>query len=177
MELIGWFVLIPLSLAALLTGLIQSLGTPWGLFKHWWVLVKFLMTVVATFILIQHMKSVSQMAEVASTITLSEAHFRSQQIQLFIHALGGLAVLFTAAWLSVYKPWGKTPHGRRQSANVLPPFVSEAHANADLVMARAPGPAMENGTPRWMRIVGFHAIGRGVLFVVLHLMGGGMRHH
>ena len=32
MELIGWFVIVPLSLAALFTGLVQSLGTEWGLF-------------------------------------------------------------------------------------------------------------------------------------------------
>jgi hypothetical protein len=32
MELIGGFVIVPLSLAALLTGLIQSLGTDWACF-------------------------------------------------------------------------------------------------------------------------------------------------
>lgn len=35
MESIGWFVLVPLSLASLLTGLVQSLGTRWGLFRHY----------------------------------------------------------------------------------------------------------------------------------------------
>lgn len=48
MELIGWFVIVPLSLAALLSGLVQSLGTPWGLFRHWWIVVKFLLTTGAT---------------------------------------------------------------------------------------------------------------------------------
>ena len=38
MELIGWFVIVPFSVAALLTGLVQSLGTPWGVFRHYWVL-------------------------------------------------------------------------------------------------------------------------------------------
>jgi len=32
MEVTGWFVIVPLALAALLTGLVMSLGTPWGLF-------------------------------------------------------------------------------------------------------------------------------------------------
>lgn len=36
MDLIGWFVIVPLSLASLLTGLVQSLGTRWGLFRHYW---------------------------------------------------------------------------------------------------------------------------------------------
>jgi hypothetical protein len=35
MELIARFVIIPLAFASLLTGLIQSLGTPWGLFRHY----------------------------------------------------------------------------------------------------------------------------------------------
>lgn len=34
MNLIGWSVIVPLSLASLLTGVVQSLGTPWGLFRH-----------------------------------------------------------------------------------------------------------------------------------------------
>src|SRR5262245_41028834 len=54
MELIGWYVIVPLSLAALLSGLVQSLGTAWGLFRHWWVLLKFLLTTAATAILLAH---------------------------------------------------------------------------------------------------------------------------
>ena len=42
--LIGWFVIVPASLASLLTGLVQSLGTEWGLFRHYWVSAKFLLT-------------------------------------------------------------------------------------------------------------------------------------
>ncbi|MDQ6901046.1 MAG: hypothetical protein M3072_16375, partial [Candidatus Dormibacteraeota bacterium] len=37
MDVTGWFVIVPLSFASLLTGLISSLGTPWGLFRHYWV--------------------------------------------------------------------------------------------------------------------------------------------
>lgn len=35
MELIGWFIIVPLALASLLTGLVMSLGTKWGLFRHY----------------------------------------------------------------------------------------------------------------------------------------------
>ena len=44
MELAARFVIVPLAFASLLTGVIQSLGTPWGLFRHYWVLVKLLLT-------------------------------------------------------------------------------------------------------------------------------------
>jgi hypothetical protein len=93
MELTGWFIIVPLCLASLTTGLVQSLGTEWGLFRHYWVLIKFVLTVVATIILLLHMPAVSRMAAPFSEI---------------IHAGGGVLVLLTAIALSVYKPWGRT---------------------------------------------------------------------
>ncbi len=38
MNLIGQFIIVPLSFAALLSGIVQSLGTHWGLVRHYWVL-------------------------------------------------------------------------------------------------------------------------------------------
>ena len=54
MNLLGSSVIVPLSLAAVLTGVVQSLGTHWGLFRHYWVLVKFVLTVAATILLLLH---------------------------------------------------------------------------------------------------------------------------
>src|SRR5262245_43055057 len=53
LALIGWFAIVPLALASLLTGLILSLGTKWGLFRHYWVLFSFLLTLPAIIILLQ----------------------------------------------------------------------------------------------------------------------------
>jgi hypothetical protein len=103
MDLIGRFVIVPCSLAALLTGLVQSLGTEWGLFRHYWVLVKFLLTVVAVVVLLLHLPTMSRVAE----MTLSGEDFAALRIQLLIHAVGGFLVLFTATALSIYKPWGR----------------------------------------------------------------------
>jgi len=50
MELTARFVIVPLAFASLLSGLIQSLGTPWGLFRHYWVLAKLLLTIFATIV-------------------------------------------------------------------------------------------------------------------------------
>src|SRR5204863_5234971 len=55
MELTGWVVIVPLALAALLTGLVMSLGTPWGLFRHYWVLISLALTIFATVVLLLHM--------------------------------------------------------------------------------------------------------------------------
>src|SRR5688572_23939890 len=58
MELIGWFIIVPFSLSALITGIAQSLGTTWGLFRHYWILVKFILTIVAIIILFLHMQPI-----------------------------------------------------------------------------------------------------------------------
>ena len=47
MDLITWFVIVPFCLASLLTGIVQSLGTPWGLFRHYWVVAKLILIVLS----------------------------------------------------------------------------------------------------------------------------------
>src|SRR5213593_3677356 len=69
MEPMGWFVLVPLSLASLLTGLVQSLGSTWGLFRHHWVLAKLLINVFASFVLLLYMQTLDDLAVVAADPT------------------------------------------------------------------------------------------------------------
>lgn len=112
--LIGWLVIVPLSFAALVTGLVQSLATEWGLFRHYWVASKFVLTVAATIVLLIHMQTVGRMARLAMDVSLSGGDHRGMRMQLVVHAAGGLLVLVTATVLSIYKPWGRTPYGRRE---------------------------------------------------------------
>ena len=114
MELTAWFVIVPLSLASLLTGLVQSLGTKWGLFRHYWVLVKLLITILATIVLLMHMQPISLMAGAAAETTLSSADLREPRIQLVVAAGAALLVLLVATTLAVYKPRGMTPYGWRK---------------------------------------------------------------
>jgi uncharacterized membrane protein len=46
------YVIVPLAVAALVTGIVISLGTKWGLFRHYWVLVSLVLTVIATGVLV-----------------------------------------------------------------------------------------------------------------------------
>ncbi|MGI8554260.1 MAG: hypothetical protein ACR2PL_26255 [Dehalococcoidia bacterium] len=115
MELITRFVIVPLAFAALLTGLVQSLGTPWGLFRHYWVLVKLLLTLFATIVLLLKTQLIDYLAGVAGKTTLSTADLGMlRSSELVGHAAGGLVVLLVAAVLSVYKPWGITRYGWRK---------------------------------------------------------------
>jgi hypothetical protein len=111
MELTGWFVIVPLALAALLTGLVMSLGTQWGLFRHYWVLITLVLTVFATTILLLHMPTVSFIADVAREA--DGAGLGGLGGDLF-HAGVGLLVLLVITVLNVYKPRGMTPYGWRK---------------------------------------------------------------
>jgi hypothetical protein len=169
LELIGWLVIVPLSFAALLTGVVQSLGTPWGLLRYYWVLVKFVLTAAAIAVLLAHMPAVSRLADIAAEPTLSGGDFRTLRMQLVIHAAGGLLVLLVVTVLSVYKPWGMTPYGRRKQNQ------RRTVAQADWVYpdsgVRPIRGSVTVAAPRWLCVVALHAIGLVLLFAVLHLTG------
>ena len=108
MELIGWSVIVPFSAASLLSGLIQSVGTPWGLFRHYWVLAKLLITVGASVLLILHMQVVSSITLAAADTSMPMSHLQGPKMQVVADASAALVVLLIAAALSIYKPQGRT---------------------------------------------------------------------
>lgn len=114
MEMIAWSVIVPLSVASLLSGLVQSLGTQWGLFRHYWVLVKFLLTVLTTVVLLLQMQPISYMARSAAETALTSADLRGLRNSLVTHAAGGVLVLLVTTSLSVFKPRGMTRYGWRK---------------------------------------------------------------
>jgi hypothetical protein len=109
MDLIVRYAIIPLALSAVLIGTINALGTPWGLVRHYWVLAKLVLTVLATFILLQEASVVGRLAALA----VAEADPRELPSTL-VHSAGGLLVLLTTAVLSVFKPRGSTRYGWRK---------------------------------------------------------------
>jgi hypothetical protein len=114
MEPAGWFVLIPLALASLVTGLVLALGTTWGLLRHYWVVFKLLINVFATIVLLTYMQTLGSMADLAADARADLDAVRSPSPLL--HAGGALLLLLTATVLAVYKPRGLTPYGRRRHA-------------------------------------------------------------
>jgi hypothetical protein len=112
MEPAAWIVLVPLAFASLLTGLVQSLGTEWGLFRHYWVLFKLLITVFATIVLLIYMETFSFMAGVAADPSADLGVVRNASPSL--HAVLALLVLLVTTVLGVYKPRGMTRYGWRK---------------------------------------------------------------
>lgn len=158
MELIGWCVIVPFSIASLLTGLVQSLGTSWGLFRHYWIVAKLLITVFASVLLLVHMQVASRMASVVAGTTIGAGDFHGMRIQLVGDAVAAIIVLLVATALSVFKPQGMTPFGRNQSSR--------------------PDEFDQTGTPRWVRVFGIIVAVILIAFVLIkHLAGGGLSHH
>jgi uncharacterized membrane protein len=111
MELTGWYVIVPLALASLLTGVVMALGTKWGLLGHYWVLISFVLTIFATVILLLHMPTVSSTAQVAQEA--EDSSLEALGGDLF-HPGIGLVVLLVIQVLNMYKPPGMTRYGWRK---------------------------------------------------------------
>ena len=111
MEVIGWRAVVPLGCLDLLTGLVMSLGTPWGLVRHYWVLFALVLTIMALTVLILHMPTVTAAADLARTVDDRAVVALGGDV---LHPALGLVVLVIVAVLNVYKPRGVTGLGRKR---------------------------------------------------------------
>lgn len=152
MGITAWFVILPLGLASFATGLVQALGTAWGLLRHYWILFKLLLTAVAIIVLLLKLGPISYLAEEAARASFSSTDLIGLRTSVMVHAGGGLLVLLTAATLAVYKPQGMTPYGVRRQREPSGP-------------GNRSGSAV--GTPRWVKVF-------GIVLVILILMLGAM---
>ncbi|GAC1329086.1 MAG: hypothetical protein NVSMB2_28240 [Chloroflexota bacterium] len=110
MDVTGWWAIVPLAAAALLTGVVMALGTHWGLFRQYWIVISLLLAVLSTGVLVLHMPSVTASAALARRtdgLTLTPGG------DLF-HPGVGLLVLLVVTVLNIYKPAGLTPYGWRK---------------------------------------------------------------
>jgi len=112
------FVIVPLCLASVLTGFVSSLGTTLGLFLHYWIVIKLVITIPATIVLFVHMRPISLVSQVASERTLSSGDL-GLQIQMLAAAGAALLALLVATVVSTYKPRGLTQYGWRKQQERL----------------------------------------------------------
>ena len=112
MEPAAWLVLLPLAVASLLTGLVQSVGSRWGLFRHYWVLFKLVINVLAAVVLLMYMPTFGVMAQAAADRGAALGSVRNASPVL--HATLALLLLVAATVLAVHKPRGMTRYGQRR---------------------------------------------------------------
>lgn len=158
----AWLVLVPLAHASLLSGLLLSLGTAWGLFRHYWVALKLAITAFATVILLVYMRTFREMAGVAADPTFELGLVRNPSP--LVHAILALILLVVATVLAMYKPFGVTPYGARQ-----------------LGIERPPGDAATVAKPvtsfGWLYLVGLLIIVLLLGLVLAHHLAGDGLHH
>jgi hypothetical protein len=111
MEVTGWYVIVPMAIASFVTGLILALGTKWGLLRHYWVVISFLVTLFCVVILVLHMPSVTATAELAQE---SEGPALAALGGDLGHPGIGLVLLLVVQVLNIYKPQGLTRYGWRK---------------------------------------------------------------
>ena len=164
MDLISRFIIIPMCFAALATGLLQALGTPWGLFRYYWIVLKFGLAIFATFALLVHqfvaMAEAAKRVSGAAAETLFSADLGPLKTELVRAPSLAILLLLVVTTLGVYKPWGLTRYGQRKQQE-----------------RRKAQQQPDNETPFGVKIF-FAVIGVLVLvFVVLHLTGHGFESH
>jgi len=110
MAVVGRGALLPLSVGALVSGIVQSLGTKWGLLRHYWVLVKFVLTLFAAAALFVHqataISEAAKLATSASANLLQSGRLHDLGVQLRADSALALVVLLIITAIAIYKPWG-----------------------------------------------------------------------
>lgn len=119
MEPVIVYAVTPLAVMSTLTGIAQALATPWGLFRHYWVLVSLLISVLATAILLLHLPAVTRMAGRASDPRVPVEALTPD----LVHSIASLIVLLIPLGLNIYKPRGLTRYGWRHQR----PRPAESH--------------------------------------------------
>jgi len=114
MGLTTWYVIVPLCFASLLSGVVSSLFTRWGLFRYYWVLMKLVISIFATIVLLVHTQPIDRLSAVAAKTAVLGASLQDQQRLMVIAAGSALLVLLVLTALSVYKPRGMTSYGWRK---------------------------------------------------------------
>jgi hypothetical protein len=150
------------------TGIAISLGTPWGLFRHYWVVLKLLITAFSTVILMIYMGTFRQMAGMAADPVVELGLVRNPSP--VVHAILALILLVIATVLGVYKPFGMTAYARRtqlEPRQALSPAASRPQSGSTDTISTSP----------WVYVAGVVVIAALLFFVILHLLGGSVLHH
>lgn len=158
MEISAWFVILPFCIASLVTGVIQALITKWGLIKHYWIVVKLILTMGSTVLLVLHLQPIAELSKIASgSGTLIAAP--KLQMQMIADSGAALLVLIAITAISIYKPWGKT--------GLV--FIGTKSFSSTSNEKRP--------VNRYQKYILFTVLILTAIFIIKHLAGGGMHNH
>jgi hypothetical protein len=161
MELSGWYIIVPFCFASLFTGIVQALGTKWGLFRYYWIVVKLFLTITVTILLLLHMQPISYLAGIAADTSIASIKDSRLQIQLVADAGAAIIILLITTTISVYKPWGK--------------IQFKTYNYNQKVAGRQD--KKTNPKKSWQFYLLIGIISLVLLFIITHILSGGMGRH
>jgi hypothetical protein len=162
MDLSAWFIIVPFCLGSLITGIVQATFTKWGLFRHYWIVLKLFLTIGATALLLLHIQPISILAMAAQYPSFSNSQHAEQIINLATKAGAAIMLLLFTTTISVYKPWGKIQLAQ--------------NSNNQIINMQHNG---EKTKKTWTFYALIGLIGLILIFVIMHLTGAmpGMHGH
>jgi len=112
---IALFATWPLVIAgalALATGVVLGLGSKYGLFRYWWVLVKLVLNIVLVSLMIGVLVPDVQALSDSAREALVAGTDASVSAQMLYPPIVSSTALLVAMTLSVFKPWGRVSRAR-----------------------------------------------------------------
>jgi uncharacterized membrane protein len=109
MQLFADWLLLPLALLTLSSGVVLALGTPWGLARHRWVFTKFWLTLATTTATVFALRPGVNSAVVA----VAAGGPPPDAGDVLFGPVVSLSAYVFMTVISLLKPWGPTRRGRR----------------------------------------------------------------
>jgi Predicted integral membrane protein (DUF2269) len=114
-HLVATWLLAPLAIVALGTGVLLGLLTQWGLLRYWWVTIKLALTAILTTIILFVLVPRLGVAADAATALDSSPFTDAERLALLIAPAAGVALLILIVALAIYKPpWRLRSRAKRQ---------------------------------------------------------------
>ena len=105
MSLVSGWVIAPLAVLALLTGVLQAVTRGWGLARYWWVTIKLAITATLTgvvlFVLVPGLRTAAETATGPNAEALLDD---AQRMAFVIAPSAAITFLLLNVFLAVYKP-------------------------------------------------------------------------
>ena len=111
-KIVDDYFIIPGAVGVLITGLIYSIGTNWGFFKHTWITVKWIMTILqvvfGTFVLGPFVDNNVILTDQLRDVALMDSVVLGNILTVQIWGTVQLSLLLFMVVISVQKPWRRT---------------------------------------------------------------------
>ncbi len=100
---VAWL-LAPLAIVALGTGVLLGMLTQWGLLRYWWVTIKLALTAILTGVVLFVLVPSLGVAAGAATAPVPRSFSAAERLPLLVAPAAGVTLLIFIVALAVYKP-------------------------------------------------------------------------